>query len=65
MNAIAIESPASLGCQELDPSELEELTGGLFPVALYAVGAYLLKTGGDHWGDFKEGVRDGFHAVTS
>ena len=50
---------------ELTDAELVEIYGGFIPPLLYwGIAAYLGKTVGDNWGEFKEGVVDGFNAVT-
>lgn len=52
------------GLEELTASDLQAMGSG-FPLApvIWGVGIYLAKTCGDHWGEFKGGVADGFRHV--
>jgi hypothetical protein len=62
MSTLAYSGPLDL--VDLTPEEMEELDGGIPWVPLGgAVGAYLLKTVGDNWGEFKKGVREGFKTI--
>lgn len=60
----AMELTPIAGVEDLDESALLTTGSGLplAPVA-WGVGIYLAKTVGDHWGEFKEGVADGFNGV--
>lgn len=52
------------GIEDLDEQALA-IVGSGFPLApvFWGIGMYLAKTVGDHWGEFKDGVGDGFGAV--
>lgn len=50
---------------DLDDADLTAIYGGFIPPLLFwGIAAYLGKTVGDNWGEFKDGVADGFGDVT-